>query len=99
MRLRVIDFGNVSALSSLAVFHGLAEALRPGDDPILSFVSPETPFVCVGVHQEIAKEVDEDYCRANGLPIYRRRVGGGAVYLDHNQLFTHFIYPNDKVPA
>lgn len=99
MRLRVIDFGNVSALSSLAAFHGLAEALRPGDDPILSFVSPETPFVCVGVHQEIAKEVDEDYCRANGLPIYRRRVGGGAVYLDHNQLFTHFIYPNDKVPA
>ena len=99
MRLRVIDFGNVPAIRSLAVFHGLAEALRPGDDPILSFVSPETPFVCVGVHQEIAKEVDEDYCRANDLPVYRRRVGGGAVFLDHNQLFTHFIYPNDKVPA
>lgn len=99
VRLRVIEFGNVSALSSLAAFHGLAEALRPGDDPILSFASPETPFVCVGVHQEVAKEVDEDFCRANGLPVYRRQIGGGAVYLDHNQLFTHFIYPSDKVPA
>lgn len=99
MRLRVIDFGNVSALGSLAAFHGLAESLRLGDDPILSFASPETPFVCVGVHQEVAKEVDEDYCRAAGLPIYRRRIGGGAVYLDHNQLFTHFIYPRDKAPA
>lgn len=99
IRLRVIDFGNVSALRSQSVFHGLAEALRPGDDPILSFASPETPYVCVGVHQEIAKEVDEDYCCAAGLPIYRRRIGGGAVYLDHNQLFTHFICPQDKAPA
>lgn len=98
-RLRVIDFGNVSALRSQTVFHGLAEGLRPGDDPILSFVSPETPYVCIGVHQEVTKEVEEDYCRANDLPIYRRRIGGGAVYLDHNQLFTHFIYPHDKVPA
>ncbi len=99
MRLRVIDFGSVPALRSQAVFHGLAHAMRPGDDPILSLVSPETPYVCVGMFQEVALEVDEAYCRARGLPIIRRHIGGGAVYLDHNQLFTHFIWPRDKAPS
>ncbi|WP_343079093.1 lipoate--protein ligase [Ostreiculturibacter nitratireducens] len=98
MRLRVIDFGLVSAMRSQAVYHGLAEAMTADGDPVLSLVSPETPYVCVGMHQEIAKEVDEEFCRSNGFPIIRRHVGGGAVYLDHNQLFTHFIYPRGKAP-
>jgi len=98
MRLRVLDFGLVSALRSQAVYHGLAESLSADSDPILSLASPQTPYVCVGMHQDIAREVDEDYCKANNLPIYRRHVGGGAVYLDHNQLFTHFVYPRAKAP-
>ena len=98
MRLRVIDFGLTTALRSQAVYHGLAEAMGPEDDPVLSLVSPQTPYVCVGMHQEVAREVDEDFCRAHDLPILRRHVGGGAVYLDHNQLFTHFVYPRRKAP-
>ena len=98
MRLRVIDFDTVPALKSQAVYHGLAEAMGPEDDPVLSLVSPSEPYVCVGMHQEIAKEVDEDYCRSRGLQIIRRHVGGGAVYLDGGQLFTHFIYPRKKAP-
>lgn len=98
MRLRVIDFGVVSALRSQAVYHGLAETVTEASDPILSLVSPETPYVCVGMHQEIAREVDEEFCQSAGLPIIRRHVGGGAVYLDRNQLFTHFIYPRGKAP-
>lgn len=98
MKLRVMDFGLVPALRSQAVYHGLAETIGPDSDPILSLASPQTPYVCVGMHQEVAKEVDEEFCRANNLPVYRRHVGGGAVYLDHNQLFTHFIYPRAKAP-
>lgn len=98
MRLRVIDFGLVPALRSQAVYHGLAETMRPDSDPILSLASPLTPYVCVGLHQDIAKEVDQDFCAAQGLPVWRRHVGGGAVYLDRNQLFTHFIYPEAKAP-
>lgn len=99
MRLRVIDFGYVPPLRSQAVFHGLAVAFQEGDDPILSLVNPEKPYVCVGMFQEIGQEVDEEFCRAHGLRIIRRHIGGGAVYLDRNQLFTHFIYPHDKVPS
>ena len=98
MRLRVIDFGYVSSLRSQAVYHGLAAALGPDDDPILSLVNPTDPYVCVGVHQEIAREVDEDFCASAGLPVIRRQVGGGAVYLDRNQMFFHFIYPRGKAP-
>ncbi|MBI4924184.1 MAG: lipoate--protein ligase family protein [Devosia nanyangense] len=98
MRLRVLDFGIVPALRSQAVYHGIAETITAESDPVLSLASPETPYVCVGIHQEVAKEVDEEYCASAGLPVYRRHVGGGAVYLDRNQLFTHFIYPRKKAP-
>lgn len=99
MRLRVIDFGYVPALRSQAVYHGLAEVMGAGDDPVLSLANPDEPYVCVGMHQEIAAEVDEAFCAEKGLPIIRRRVGGGAVYLDRNQMFVHFIYPRGKAPA
>ncbi len=98
MRLRVLDFGFTSALRSQAVYHGLAEAIGADDDPVLSLVNPDHPYVCVGVHQEIAREVDEDYCASANLPIIRRHVGGGAVYLDKDQMFFHFIYPRGKAP-
>lgn len=98
MRLRVIDFGLVPALRSQAVYHGLAETIGPDSAPILSLASPETPYVCIGMHQDLAKEVDEAFCAENGFPVWRRQVGGGAVYLDRNQLFTHFIYPREKAP-
>ncbi len=98
MRLRVIDFGTQPALVSQAVYHGLAETVTAESDPILSLISPATPYVCVGLHQDIAREVDAAYCAAQGLPIIRRQVGGGAVYLDGGQLFTHFIYPRKKAP-
>lgn len=99
MRLRVLDFGLVPALRSQAVYHGLAETIGPDSDAILVLVSPETPYVCVGMHQDIAKEVDEDFCATHGLPVLRRHVGGGAVYLDRNQLFTHFIFPAGRAPS
>lgn len=96
--LRVLDLGTVSVARSQAVYHGIAEAMRADDDPVLSLVSPDAPYVCIGMHQDVAAEVDEDYCREAGLPILRRQVGGGAVYLDQNQLFFHFISPREKAP-
>lgn len=98
MQLRILDFGLVSALRSQAVYHGLAETVTAESLPMLSLASPDKPYVCVGLHQEIAREVDEEFCKAKGLPIYRRHVGGGAVYLDRNQLFTHFVFPRARAP-
>lgn len=98
MHLRLLNFGMVGALRSQAVYHGLAEMVTADSAPILSLASPEKPYVCVGLHQAISREVDEEYCAAQGLPVYRRHVGGGAVYLDANQLFTHFVFPRARAP-
>lgn len=99
MRLRVLDFGLAPALRTQAVFHGIAETMTEQSDPVLCLVSPETPYVCIGMHQELDREVDQDFCKGADLPVYRRHVGGGAVYLDKDQLFTHFIYPRGKAPT
>ena len=40
-----------------------------------------------------------DYCRERGLPVYRREVGGGAVYLDDGQLFTQWVFHAGHLPA
>ncbi|SFC99218.1 lipoate-protein ligase A [Thiohalospira halophila DSM 15071] len=98
MRLRVLDFGFQPAYRSQAVYHGVAHAMGPDDDPVVTLVNPEDPYVCVGLHQDIGLEVDQDWCQEQGLPIIRRHVGGGAVYLDRDQLFFHFIYPSGKAP-
>ena len=43
--------------------------------------------------------VDLDYCREIGVPVIRREVGGGAVYLDGDQLFTQWIFRAEHLPA
>ena len=43
--------------------------------------------------------MDLDYCRDHGLPVSRREVGGGAVYLDAGQLFVQWVFHRDALPA
>jgi lipoate-protein ligase A len=40
--------------------------------------------------------VDVEFCRAHGLPIFRREVGGGGTYLDNDQLFYQLILHKDN---
>ncbi len=48
------------------------------------------PTVICGRNQNIALEVDLDYCRANGIDVVRRRSGGGCVYADGgNIMISH----------
>ncbi len=91
--MRYINLGTVPAEDSQAVYHALAD-LMTSDQPItLVTVSPESPYVCVGYHQVAHREVDRPYCDAHDIPVGRRMVGGGAVWLDHDQIFWHLILP------
>lgn len=99
MSVRVLDFGSVSALESQAIYHGLADAMTADGPPIVTLCSPCEPYICVGALQDVGRDVDEAYCRGHGLPILRREIGGGAVYLDGNQLFYHFVFPRVRYPA
>jgi lipoate-protein ligase A len=57
---------------------------------------PSTPYVCIGFHQDAEQEIDLNFARENNIPVFRREVGGGAVYLDGNQLFFQLILRKDR---
>ena len=99
MTIRLIDFGKVDSLRSLAIFHGVAYAMRPEYPDTITLTRPIDPFVSIGHHQDAKAEVDLEYCDEAGVPVYRREVGGGAVYLDEGQTFWHTIFHRDRVPT
>jgi lipoate-protein ligase A len=95
--MHLYDLGKQPWQNSQLLYHALAELGREG----LILLSPASPYVCIGFHQDPAKEVDLDYCRSAGIPVFRRDVGGGAVYLDGNQLFFQLVLRRDdpRIPA
>ncbi len=97
--IRILDLGNVPALRSQAIYHAIAYAMKKDSPDTIVLVSPETPYACIGLHQELEKEIDIDYCKSIGLPVYRREVGGGAVYLDEGQVFVQWIFKKGTLPA
>lgn len=97
--IRLLDLGELPPLRSQTIFHAVGYALKPGSPDTILLVSPDAPYVSIGRHQDVEREVDQDYCRAHGYPVIRREVGGGAVYLDGNQLFTQWIFQAEHLPA
>ncbi|RMF68297.1 MAG: lipoate--protein ligase family protein [Calditrichaeota bacterium] len=98
MTIRLVDAGSVPYLRSQTVYHGAAWAQRDGSPNTIILVSPDEPYVCIGLHQELEKEVDVSFCSAHNIPVVRREVGGGAVYLDSDQLFVQWVFQPDSLP-
>jgi lipoate-protein ligase A len=102
--IRLLDLGFVPPVRSQTIYHAVAYAMPPaaahaGAPDTLILVSPDRPYVCIGYHQDLAREVDVAYCRRHNLPVYRREVGGGAVYLDAGQLFVQWVFHRESLPA
>ena len=97
--IRLLDLHLVPPVRSQTVYHAVAYAMDADSPDTIIFVNPSAPYVCIGFHQELEKEVDVEYCREHGLPMYRREVGGGAVYLDRNQIFVQWIFHRGTLPA
>jgi len=97
--IRLLDLGRISPLRSQTVYHAVAHAMTPDTPDTIILVTPSQPYVCIGYHQDLEKEVDLAYCQAHGLPVVRREVGGGAVYLDDGQLFVQWIFHRDSLPT
>jgi lipoate-protein ligase A len=95
--MQVFNLGTVGWRESQLYYHALAYLRRPG----LLLLQPASPYVCLGYHQDARLEIDIDYVRENEIPLFRREVGGGAVYLDRGQLFYQFVFDKDdpELPA
>lgn len=91
-KMHLFDLGELPYQQSMLIFHTLARMNVEG----LVLVSPKEPFISVGYFQNLEKEVDIEYCKKEGLPIFRREVGGGTVYLDKDQIFYHTIWNKDN---
>lgn len=55
------------------------------------FVWQSEPTVIIGRNQILENEVNLDYCRVNGVQVYRRRSGGGCVYSDKGNVMISYI--------
>lgn len=62
------------------------------------FVWQVEPTVIIGRNQVMAAEVNMEYCRENGVHVYRRKSGGGCVYSDRGNIMLSYITDGDDVP-
>lgn len=90
--MKLFEFDTLPGQGSMSIFHAIA---REGIES-LCLVSPQVPLASVGYFQDAAQEIDLDYCASHNIPVMRREVGGGATYLDANQVFYQVILKKDN---
>ncbi|MEM2936219.1 MAG: lipoate protein ligase C-terminal domain-containing protein [Candidatus Bathyarchaeia archaeon] len=89
---RLLDLGGLGPLEAQTLYEAVALAIDRDKAPsTIILCYPSKPYVCLGFHQELEKEIDLDFCRRQRLSIIRRPVGGGAVYLDSGQQFYQIV--------
>jgi lipoate---protein ligase len=98
MLLRVINLGLASAIASQAAGYGIADALAAGGEPAVVLADPIEPFLSIGANQDVERTIDLSFYSQAGIRIVRRRLGGGAIYIDRDQLMFHIIVPLERVP-
>jgi lipoate-protein ligase A len=96
--IRLLSLGLTHWLRTQALYHALAEVMTEASPDTLVLARPARPYLCVGYHQALESVLDRAACARMGLPIVRRRVGGGATYLDANQLFYQCIFHHTRLP-
>lgn len=95
--IRLLDLGGLPGLHTQAVYHVLAERMTAGQPDTVVLTWPTEPYLCLGYHQRACDVLDAEAARARGLPVLRRRVGGGLTYLDASQVFYQFIFHHQRV--
>ena len=96
--IRLLAPGTIPWMRTQTLYHALAELMTEESPDTIILARPQEPYVCVGYHQSLSAVIDLAACRAAGLPIVRRRVGGGATYLDNNQQFYQCVFHHKRLP-
>lgn len=83
----VYNPGIVSWWETQCYYHALAYLNREG----VIICRPTEPYVCLGLHDDLDQEIDQEFCKSINLPLLRRETGGGVVYLDSRQIFYQVV--------
>ena len=95
---RLLDLGHCEPYVAQTFYEAVAEAVHRGLSPrTLILLQPSAPYACLGYHQDLEKELDVDFIEEAGLTIIRRSQGGGATYLDRDQVFYQVVFRDSEV--
>jgi lipoate-protein ligase A len=89
---RWIDLGRTDPLTFHATYAGVADAREPDDPPAVVWGRVDA-HICLGQSQGLC-ELDAGL----DVPVVRRPLGGGAVWVDEQQLSYAFVVPLDVAP-
>lgn len=79
---------------SLAEYLQIEQDLVKDVKELTLFTWIVSPTVIYGRHQLAEVEVNEAYCRQNGIAVVQRKSGGGCVYADQGNLMLSYISPS-----
>jgi lipoate-protein ligase A len=97
--IRLINLGAAPAWQTQAIYHALAESMDSESQDTIVICRPKEPYLCIGYHQVFESIFNPAECAQRGLAVYRRRLGGGATYLDGNQIFYQYIFHHTHMPV
>ena len=89
---RIIDTGVREGRANIAFDAALIEERQAERVPDTIRFLRFPPTALIGRHQDLSREVDLEYCNANGVGTVRRITGGGAIYLDEGQLGWELVF-------
>ncbi|WP_018873437.1 lipoate--protein ligase family protein [Thioalkalivibrio sp. ALJ16] len=88
-----IDAGGCSAEELHALYAGLASTTAPDAPPRVLWAHALEAHVSVGASQDAAADLDLAACARAGIPVVRRPLGGGSVWVDADQACFFLIQP------
>jgi len=97
--IRLLDLGATDSWRTQALYHALAETMQVDSPDTIIVCRPRSPYMCLGYHQMYDSILDRSECTRRNLSVFRRRVGGGATYLDGNQVFYQCVFHHTRLPV
>lgn len=95
--MRLLDLGTVPWLQSQSIHHAVAQVFDADTPDTLVLVRPDRSYLCVGPHH-VGAPLSAAAVRQRGLPVVRRRLGGGTVMVTAEQTFFVLIAHRRRMP-